>query len=654
MRHQPTPSGYLHDPFESSIADQIAEQQEALAVNGALGSIHISEWRAYIKSYSEGRFNVIAPPHPPPQAAGFRYLPAMFPAEEENRRRVSEQYDILWPRWDEEKAGALILAAMKKFDTRYAAISFFDGQSETFKAENGYGRMEIPREISIAAHALFSEDTLVVLDTKQDWRFAENPLVIGKPNIRFFAAAPMLAPGGEVVGVFSLFSKVPRTSFTHFQRRELAEFSQLAMTDLKLQAEWLSDPDVRSTPILQRTSLINADTRPSRTYTPTSERNSIHESPEMNVSPPRLRYHKVISPTTRDSQIYMSADEFAAGLEPTPPSSSGSWANHFQDLPCRFGKNHKQLSVGPNGNSTNGFYDIVPPDSGAFIELSPRPFSSSDLTSLNNHPPNTPNASLWNGCEQAIPKFELTVEDFLSLTDLDCAEPTEADRSATGAHQPWSSEGDVDSSTKSPISSTRHGSISTDGSSHSSLTRSSREVRKSLAEAAFSCSFTAQSLGYDLVYAAEVKPNSPYLTDEELSHPGMTEVKILVAYGLNKKTQLNADLHLQALRSQGYHTIGHNPGHIYQDDEFERGYLIPLTEDEGPREKCRSGVVFCAYRRPRTQEFSPPHQSVEVKKLIGAGKALHRILKRAAERQGPNRPLPVPLRAFPAHEAVEV
>lgn len=91
----------------------------------------------------------------------------MYPDGEEKRQSIGNIYDAVWPDWEPEKAGALIRAAMKKFDTRYAAISFFNGQNETFKAESGYNMGKIPRATSIAAHALLSPDVLVVLDTLQ-------------------------------------------------------------------------------------------------------------------------------------------------------------------------------------------------------------------------------------------------------------------------------------------------------------------------------------------------------------------------------------------------------------------------------------------------------------------------------------------------------
>jgi hypothetical protein len=56
---------------------------------------------------------------------------------------------------------------MMKFQTRFASLSFFDETHERFRAENGYGQKEIARAISIGAHALYSSDVLVVLDTTQ-------------------------------------------------------------------------------------------------------------------------------------------------------------------------------------------------------------------------------------------------------------------------------------------------------------------------------------------------------------------------------------------------------------------------------------------------------------------------------------------------------
>jgi len=115
----------------------------------------------------QGQYNLSCPPPPPARSSTFEYLPAIFPSDEAKRMSVCATFDIVWPLWARERAGALILAAMKKFDTRNASLSFFDGNLESFKAENGYHRPHVARKISIAAHALLSQDVFVILDTHE-------------------------------------------------------------------------------------------------------------------------------------------------------------------------------------------------------------------------------------------------------------------------------------------------------------------------------------------------------------------------------------------------------------------------------------------------------------------------------------------------------
>ena len=48
--------------------------------------------------------------------------------------------------------------------------------------------------------AILSPETLIVEDTLLDARFAANPFVVGMPNIRFYAGAPIVAPDGHILG----------------------------------------------------------------------------------------------------------------------------------------------------------------------------------------------------------------------------------------------------------------------------------------------------------------------------------------------------------------------------------------------------------------------------------------------------------------------
>lgn len=257
----------------------------------------------------------------------------------------------------------------------------------------------------------------------QDWRFENNPLVKHRPRIRFFAGAPLLSDDGEVMGILAIFGKEPRTSFSQLQRRELAEYSATIMDDLNYQTNCLSDPELRSTPLLQRDSVIFGDYQPRNIKSPVMDFSANNVEP--GLIPPALKYHKVAKSSDKKTNLYLnrrSQTNFAHHAEPTPPSSAESNHGGFFGKSESFGKNQKQLSEDPilNDISSLGLQEIS--DSRRLRISTPRPFSASDITSLNLHPPNTPDRSVKDEDLSHQPKFDLTVEDFMSLSDTDCLE----------------------------------------------------------------------------------------------------------------------------------------------------------------------------------------------------------------------------------------
>lgn len=76
-------------------------------------------------------------------------------------------FDILWAKWDTETARRQMRKALAVFETGNAALSFFDGDYEIVRAENGYDLMRIDRLMSLAAHALYTGEVIWVLDTNK-------------------------------------------------------------------------------------------------------------------------------------------------------------------------------------------------------------------------------------------------------------------------------------------------------------------------------------------------------------------------------------------------------------------------------------------------------------------------------------------------------
>lgn len=111
----------------------------------------------------------------------------------------------------EERFDRLVEFAQSEFDVPIALISLVDGERQWFKSNIGLPVCETPRDISFCGHAIHADRPLVVPDATLDPRFADNPLVVGEPRIRFYAGAPLILPGGHAVGTLCLIDRTPRT-----------------------------------------------------------------------------------------------------------------------------------------------------------------------------------------------------------------------------------------------------------------------------------------------------------------------------------------------------------------------------------------------------------------------------------------------------------
>lgn len=108
--------------------------------------------------------------------------------------------------------GGLVRVARELFAAPIAAISLIDADRQWFKASEGLGISETPRELSFCAHAILSPDRVTcVPDAMLDPRFAGNALVRGDPHIRFYAGAPILDASGHALGAVCVIDSRPHT-----------------------------------------------------------------------------------------------------------------------------------------------------------------------------------------------------------------------------------------------------------------------------------------------------------------------------------------------------------------------------------------------------------------------------------------------------------
>lgn len=129
----------------------------------------------------------------------------------------------------EEAFDRLTQLACDLFDLPVALVSLVDAERQWFKSHQGLTTSETCRDLSFCAHAVAQNKMLIIEDTLDDQRFADNPLVTGPPHIRFYAGQPLQLSEGLPVGTLCLIDRRPRA------------FSQRDQTTLKRLAEQVEE-----------------------------------------------------------------------------------------------------------------------------------------------------------------------------------------------------------------------------------------------------------------------------------------------------------------------------------------------------------------------------------------------------------------------------
>ncbi len=146
--------------------------------------------------------------------------------ENEQQRLASLNESGLLDSGTHERFDRLTRLAKRMFDVPIALISLVNSNTLHFKSCNGIPNGQVLRDISFCGHAILSAQPLVVLDAHQDERFFDNPLVVGPPNIRFYAGYPLQLPDGLIVGSFCIIAHEPR-GFTPDEIAVLKDFAAI-------------------------------------------------------------------------------------------------------------------------------------------------------------------------------------------------------------------------------------------------------------------------------------------------------------------------------------------------------------------------------------------------------------------------------------------
>ena len=153
---------------------------------------------------------------------------APIPKDDPARLETLYSYSILDTLAEQEFDDITTLASFVA-QTPVSLISLVDESRQWFKARVGLDAHETTRAESFCAYTLTNPGPLIVEDALSDLRFADNPLVTGDPNIRFYAGAPLVAPNGHILGTLCVIDTQPR-SFTSRQIEALNALARQVMT----------------------------------------------------------------------------------------------------------------------------------------------------------------------------------------------------------------------------------------------------------------------------------------------------------------------------------------------------------------------------------------------------------------------------------------
>jgi GAF domain-containing protein len=170
-----------------------------------------------------------------PHRPGGEYArPPVLP-DEAQRMETLRSYQVL-DTPEEQAYHDLTLLASHICETPIAMVSLVDSDRQWFKSRVGISMAETPRDHAFCAHAIASSETMVVPDALHDQRFAFNPLVVGEPQIRFYAGTPLRAPSGHALGTLCVIDRKPH-QMSQRQLVALEALSRQVMAQLELRRQ---------------------------------------------------------------------------------------------------------------------------------------------------------------------------------------------------------------------------------------------------------------------------------------------------------------------------------------------------------------------------------------------------------------------------------
>lgn len=155
--------------------------------------------------------------------------------QERSRLEALRTYQVL----DTEADAAidrLTQLAGNLFSAPICLVSLIDEHRQWFKSRVGLDTTQTPRDQAFCAHAIAMgpDAVMVVEDATQDPRFCSNPLVLGSPDIRFYAGATLTTKDGHNLGTLCVIDDKPRPRPSNQDLERLQLLARIVVDEFEL------------------------------------------------------------------------------------------------------------------------------------------------------------------------------------------------------------------------------------------------------------------------------------------------------------------------------------------------------------------------------------------------------------------------------------
>lgn len=129
---------------------------------------------------------------------------------EESRIKALKSYSLL-DSLPEKDYDDITRIAAEICGTHIALISLIDDDRQWFKSHHGLEATETPRDYAFCAHAINApNEPFIILDSRNDIRFHDNPLVTQEPHVIFYAGIPLVDREQFPLGTLCVIDNQPK------------------------------------------------------------------------------------------------------------------------------------------------------------------------------------------------------------------------------------------------------------------------------------------------------------------------------------------------------------------------------------------------------------------------------------------------------------